>query len=316
VTRVAAIDCGTNSLRLLVAEPADDGATLVDSVRRMEIVRLGAGVDRTGRLSPEAIARTGAVLREYAGQIADLGVGRVRMVATSASRDAENADEFRDMVRETLGIEPEVISGAEEAQLSFTGAVADLPAELPGPYLVVDIGGGSTEFVVGERRAAGAAASTAVIAGAVSIDVGSVRMTERWMHDDPPTEPQIAAAASEIIEAVDGALASVPAARAKTLIGVAGSMTTIAALALDLRAYQPERTHHARLGYPRLAAVAADLLSATREQRLAMPALHPGRADVIGAGALIVRTILERAGYEEIVVSERDILDGIAWSLT
>jgi exopolyphosphatase/guanosine-5'-triphosphate,3'-diphosphate pyrophosphatase len=317
---VAAIDCGTNSIRLLVAEPASDGAALdaglVEIVRRMEIVRLGEGVDRTGRLSDAALERTAVALADYAQQIERLGAERIRMVATSASRDAENADAFRSMVRSTLGVLPEVITGDEEARLSFTGAVADLPPELPGPYLVVDVGGGSTEFVVGSTGSGPGGRAGATIAGAVSVDLGCVRMTERQLPGDPPTAAQIAAAQAEIEALVDGALAVVPATTARTLVGLAGSVTTIVGIALDLPEYRPERIHHARLGYAQLAKVTADLLAATRAERLAVPIMHPGRADVIGAGALIVRTILERAGFDELVASEHDILDGIAWSLT
>jgi exopolyphosphatase/guanosine-5'-triphosphate,3'-diphosphate pyrophosphatase len=322
VTRVAAIDCGTNSIRLLVAEPASDRAALVEIVRRMEIVRLGEGVDRTGRLSDAALERTAVALADYAQQIERLGAERIRMVATSASRDAENADAFRSMVYSTLGVLPEVVTGDEEARLSFTGAVANLPPELPGPYLVVDVGGGSTEFVVGSTGPGSGAGfgsggrAGATIAGAVSVDLGCVRMTERQLPGDPPTAAQIAAAQAEIEALVDGALAAVPATTARTLIGLAGSVTTIVGIALDLPEYRPERVHHARLGYAQLAKVTADLLAATRAERLAVPIMHPGRADVIGAGALIVRTILERCGFDELVASEHDILDGIAWSLT
>jgi exopolyphosphatase / guanosine-5'-triphosphate,3'-diphosphate pyrophosphatase len=304
--RVAAIDCGTNSVRLLVADlpPADRPATpLRDLTRRMEIVRLGQGVDRTGRLAPEAIERTRIALAGYAAEIASLAASRVRMCATSASRDAENADEFRAMVVETLGVAPEVVSGDEEARLSFMGAVRGLVAQ--APYLVVDIGGGSTEFVVGEST----------VEAALSVDIGCVRMTERHLHGDPPTPAQIAAAEADIAAAVDRALAAVGGRRAATLVGLAGSVTTVAAIAEGLSAYDPERTHHARISYDDVAKVTADLLARSAAQRMEIPVMHPGRADVIGAGALVLRIIMERAGMPAVVASEHDILDGIAWSL-
>jgi exopolyphosphatase/guanosine-5'-triphosphate,3'-diphosphate pyrophosphatase len=299
---VAAIDCGTNSIRLLVAD-LHDGA-LTDVVRRMEIVRLGQGVDRTGRLAPEAIERTRVVLAEYAAQIRELGAERVRMVATSATRDAANAGDFRAMVVDTLGVAPEVVSGDEEARLSFTGAVRGLPAELATPYLVVDIGGGSTEFVHG----------AATVDAALSVDIGCVRMTERHLHADPPTPEQIEAAEADITAAVDRALDATNGRDAHTLVGLAGSVTTVAAIALGLTEYDPESIHHARIGYAEVAKVAADLLAATREQRLAIPVMHPGRADVIGAGALILQVIMQRSGADAVVASEHDILDGIAYS--
>ncbi|HEY6595668.1 MAG TPA: Ppx/GppA phosphatase family protein [Asanoa sp.] len=304
MTRVAAIDCGTNSIRLLVAdlpEPAKEpDAPLTDVVRRMEIVRLGQGVDRTGRLAPEAIARTRVALADYARQIHDLGATKVRMCATSASRDASNAADFRAMVLATLGQEPEVVSGNEEARLSYTGAVKGLDAE--PPYLVVDIGGGSTEFVTGPDQA-------------ISVDIGCVRMTERHLRADPPTAEQIAAAEADIAAAADRALTAVPGRDARTLVGLAGSVTTVAAMALDLPAYDPERIHHARVSYEDVAKVTADLLAMPVARRLEVPVMHPGRADVIGAGALVLRVIMERAGMPSVVASEHDVLDGIAWSL-
>jgi exopolyphosphatase/guanosine-5'-triphosphate,3'-diphosphate pyrophosphatase len=297
--RIAAIDCGTNSVRLLVI----DLPSGVDLVRRMEIVRLGQGVDRTGRLAPEAIERTRVALAGYAAQIDRLGVDRVRMVATSATRDAANADEFRAMVETTLGVLPEVVSGDGEARLSFAGAVRGLPAD--PPYLVLDIGGGSTELVSG----------TSTVEHAISVDVGSVRMTERHLHSDPPTVEEIAAAETDIISTVDRALETVPGTNARTLIGLAGSVSTVAAIALGLEAYQSDRIHHARIAYDDVAKVTANLLGMTVAQRRAIPVMHPGRADVIGAGALLLRIAMERAAKDHVVASEHDILDGIAWSL-
>jgi len=298
--RVAAIDCGTNSIRLLVADVA--GQTLTDVSRRMEIVRLGEGVDRTGRLAPAAIERTRVVLADYTAELRAAGAQRVRMVATSASRDAGNAADFRAMVEATLGSPPEVITGDEEARLSFTGAVRGLDAT--GPYLVVDIGGGSTEFVTG----------TAGVEHAISVDIGCVRMTERHLPGDPPTPDQVAAARADIETHVDRALATVGSAA--ILVGLAGSVTTVAALALGLERYDPARIHQARISRDAVAKVTDDLLAATREQRLAMPVMHPGRADVIGAGALILRVIMERSGAESVIASEHDILDGIAYSIS
>jgi exopolyphosphatase/guanosine-5'-triphosphate,3'-diphosphate pyrophosphatase len=299
--RVAAIDCGTNSVRLLIADVA--GGSLTEVARRMEIVRLGEGVDSTGRLNPEAIERTRKALVGYAAEIAELGVSRVRMCATSASRDASNAEDFRGMVRSVLGVDPEVITGDQEARLSFTGALHGLNAE--PPYLVLDIGGGSTEFVVGFER----------VDAAVSVDIGCVRMTERHLHGDPPTPAEVAAAERAITKVVDNALRKVSGHGAMTLVGLAGSVTTVAALALRLPEYDAARIHHARIPYDDVAKVTTDLLGSTVADRLDLPVMHPGRADVIGAGALILRVIMERAGKASVVASEHDILDGIAFSL-
>lgn len=275
----------------------------------MEIVRLGSGVDRTGRLADDALERTRQALARYADQIRAHRADTVRMVATSATRDAANAHEFQAMVVATLGVDPEVVTGAEEARLSFTGAVRGLAApdttvSAPGPYLVVDIGGGSTEFVLGG----------AAVEAAVSVDVGCVRMTERHLHDDPPTPEQIAAAEDDIRSMVDAALAVVPGERARTVIGLAGSVTTVTALALGLDSYQPDRIHHARVDAAAISEVSGRLLGLSVAQRLALPSMHPGRADVIGAGALILRVIVERVGAAAVIASEHDILDGIAWS--
>lgn len=307
MVRVAAVDCGTNSIRLLVADlpPSGSGAPLTDLARRMEIVRLGEGVDRTGRLSAAALARTRTALAGYAAEIRRLGARRVRMVATSATRDAANADEFTAMVVDTLGATPEVVSGDEEARLSYTGAVAGLPPGADPPYLVVDIGGGSTELVAGREQ----------VERAVSVDIGCVRMTERHLPDDPPTPDQVAAAEADITAAVGTALAQVGGRRPATLVGLAGSVTTVAGIALGLPAYQPERIHHSRIRYEQVAKVTAELLGMPRSQRLALPVMHPGRADVIGAGALILRVVMAQAGADSVLVSEHDILDGIAWSL-
>ncbi|MPZ25979.1 MAG: exopolyphosphatase [Micromonosporaceae bacterium] len=302
---MAVVDCGTNSIRLLVADVPESGTgALTDLTRRMEIVRLGEGVDRTGRLAAGAIARTRVALAEYAGEIRRLGADRVRMVATSATRDAANADEFAAMVLDTLAVAPEVVSGDEEARLSYAGAVRGLPAGAPPPYLVVDIGGGSTELVAGDGR----------VEAARSVDIGCVRITERHLWGDPPDPEQVAAAEADITAALGPALAAVAGRRPATMIGLAGSVTTVAGIALGLPAYDPARIHHARIGYEEVAKVTADLLAMPRARRLALPVMHPGRADVIGAGALILRVVMALAGTGSVLASEHDILDGVAWS--
>ncbi len=312
--RVAAIDCGTNSLRLLIADIDPVGHTLTDIKRRMEIVRLGQGVDATGQLAPAALERTFAVLAEYGAQIAAAGAGRVRMVATSAIRDASNADEFRRGVVGILGISPEVITGDEEARLSFAGATAELAAEVQGghqpvpPYLVIDIGGGSTEFVLGGDPDTGGLS-------AISVDVGSVRLTERHLHSDPPDGSEVAAAIADIDTALADVAAAIPVKAARTLVGLAGSVTTISAIALDLPVYDAARTHHAWISADSVHSVTDQLLSQTREQRAAIGSLHPGRIDVIGAGALVLDRVMRRFGFAEYITSEHDILDGIAWSI-
>jgi exopolyphosphatase/guanosine-5'-triphosphate,3'-diphosphate pyrophosphatase len=264
---------------------------------------LGAGVDRTGMLSPAAIERTRTALIGYADEINRLRASAVRMCATSASRDASNAQDFRDMVRGVLGVDPEVITGAEEATLSFLGAVKGLAAE--GPYLVFDLGGGSTEFVTG----------TDSVQRAISVDIGCVRMTERHLHGDPPTAQELAAAEKDITAAVDTALTAVSGRAARTLVGLAGTVTTVAALAHGLPEYDSTRIHHSEIGREAVAQVTERLLGMTVEQRLALPVMHPGRADVIGAGALIMRIVMERSGHQTVIASEHDILDGIAFGL-
>ncbi len=304
--RVAAVDCGTNSIRLLVADVC--AGNKIDVHREMRVVRLGQGVDRTGELAPEAIARTRVALVDYAATCRDLGAERIRMVATSASRDARNRDDFRAMVLEVLGAEPEVISGDEEAALSFDGATRGLdPAD--GPFLVMDIGGGSTELVLG--TVVGGKAS---VQAARSVDVGCVRLTERHLAGDPPTPDEIACAQAD----VDGALVLVrqvvPVEQARTAIGLAGSVTTVAAIALDVPAYDSERIHLSRLPAADIRTVTDRLLAMTRDERAALPVMHPGRVDVIGAGALVLATLVDRLGLPGVLVSEADILDGIAWS--
>ncbi len=323
--RVAAVDCGTNSLRLLLADVDPGRAEITDVTRRMEIVRLGQGVDSTGRLAPEALARTIAVLRDYADIIARSGAQAVRMVATSATRDADNAVEFVRLVKEVLGVAPEVLTGAEEAVLSFTGATAELAAGPDrGPFLVADIGGGSTEFVLGPGGYGGAG-SPPVRGGlrgvvppgyrAISVDVGCVRMTERHLHGDPPTDQEVAAAIADIDAALDTVPAAVPVRQARTLVGLAGSVTTVAAIAMGLPAYDAALIHHARVSAADVHAVTRGLLAQPRSARAAIDVLHPGRVDVIGGGALVLDRLMQRSGFGEVLVSEHDILDGMAWSL-
>jgi exopolyphosphatase / guanosine-5'-triphosphate,3'-diphosphate pyrophosphatase len=311
MVRVAAIDCGTNSVRLLVADLTAD--TLTDVHREMRIVRLGQDVDATGRLAPDAVERTRLALADYTGIARRAGAQRVRMVATSATRDAANREDFFTMVRQTLGTDAEVITGDEEARLSFTGAVGGLdPAD--GPFMVVDVGGGSTEVVLGDWDGTGVH-----VTAARSVNVGCVRITERHLHSDPPTPEEVSAAERFATQTLQEVFAEVPVRQARTWVGVAGTVTTLSAIAQRLPAYDPERTHLSRLSLECLRGTAEYLLASTHQQRAANPVIHPGRVDVIAGGALIVRVLAEelhtRAGITELVVSEHDILDGIALGL-
>ena len=316
MSRVAAIDCGTNSLRLLVADAtasSDGPVALRDVHRETQIVRLGQGVDATGMLAPEALERTRRVLVEYAGVMRRKGTERVRMVATSATRDARNRDDFFGMVRETLGVDAEVISGDEEANLSFVGAVGDLDPD-DGAFVVVDVGGGSTELVVGSL-----VDGTARVRAARSVDIGSVRITERCLHGDPPSAEEVDEARELAARILGEAFDVVPVAGVRTWVGVAGTITTLSAVAQRLTAYDPDAVHLSRLGLADLHRVADELLGMSRAEREEHKAIHPGRIDVIGGGALIVdvlaRELHGRAGITELVVSEHDILDGIARSI-
>jgi exopolyphosphatase/guanosine-5'-triphosphate,3'-diphosphate pyrophosphatase len=312
MTRVAAIDCGTNSIRLLVADLDAATGTFHELDRRMEIVRLGQGVDRTGRLAPEALERTLAACRRYAAVLDEHGLDgqgarRLRFAATSATRDADNREEFVCGVRELLGVEPQVLTGAQEAELSFTGATRELAAApLDRPFLVVDIGGGSTEFVLGDTH----------VQASRSVDIGCVRLTERHALSDPPTAAQVAAMRDDVHAALEAAARTVPLEEAGTLVGLAGTVTTLAGVALKLDAYDSTAIHHSRLTAAQVAAISDRLLASTHEERAAIPVMHPGRVDVITAGALILREVMERTGAPDVVVSEHDILDGLAWSLT
>jgi exopolyphosphatase/guanosine-5'-triphosphate,3'-diphosphate pyrophosphatase len=300
--RVAAIDCGTNSIRLLIADI--DGSNFREITRLMEVVRLGQGVDKTGAFHPDAIARTLAAVDLYAAEIAKCGVEKIRFCATSATRDATNRALFVDGVKERLGIEPEVIAGEVEAALSFQGATKDFDKS-QGPFLVIDIGGGSTEFVFG----------TDSVEAARSMNIGCVRMTERHFTGDQPDPGQIASAIEDIDENIRQAAKTVPITQAKTVIMVAGTATTVAAAALDLPAYDRYAIHLSRISAERTHQISTELLRETREQRASHGYMHPGRVDVIGAGSLVLDRIMMATGANEFVASESDILDGMAWSL-
>jgi exopolyphosphatase / guanosine-5'-triphosphate,3'-diphosphate pyrophosphatase len=315
VSRLGGIDCGTNSIRLLIADASD--GRLSDVHRETRIVRLGQGVDATGEFAPEAIARTRAALADYASLLQQHDVKRVRMVATSAARDVANRDDFFAMTAEVLGaVVPgavaEVITGAEEAELSFRGAVGELESAA-GPFVVVDLGGGSTEIVVG-----GGPAGDQVVAS-YSADIGCVRLTERCLHSDPPTPDEVAAARQVVREKLGVALGVVPVEGARTWVGVAGTMTTLSALAHNMARYDSAAIHLSRVSGPDLLAVCERLIAMTRSERVALPPMHEGRADVIGGGAIVVeelaRELRDRAGIDELTVSEHDILDGIVLSI-
>ncbi|OBH23342.1 exopolyphosphatase [Mycobacterium sp. E342] len=311
MSRLAGIDCGTNSIRLLIADVAD--GRLRDVHRETRIVRLGQGVDATGQFAPEAIARTREALTDYAALLSRHRVERVRMVATSAARDVANRDVFFEMTADVLGaVVPgavaEVITGAEEAALSFRGAVGELdPAA--GPFVVVDLGGGSTEIVVGGDS----------VAASYSADIGCVRLTERCLHSDPPTPEEVAAARAVVRERLDVALGVVPVEGARTWVGLAGTMTTLSALAHNMTAYDSAAIHLSRVPGGDLLAVCERLIGMTRSERAALGPMHAGRADVIGGGAIVVeelaRELRARAGIDELTVSEHDILDGIVLSI-
>ena len=311
MSRVAAIDCGTNSIRLLIADAVN--GHLRDVHRELRIVRLGQGVDATGRFAPEALKRTRAALTDYAALLTEHNVDRVRMVATSAARDAVNRDVFFAMTADVLGAAipgavAEVITGAEEAELSFRGAVDEMNSA-DAPFVVVDLGGGSTEIVLGED----------VVRESVSVDIGCVRLTERCLHSDPPTAQEVANAREVVRERLGVALQAVPVDGARTWVGVAGTMTTLAALAQNMKTYDPAAIHLSRVSRDQLLDVCERLIGMTRAQRAALGPMHEGRVDVIGAGAIIVEELAQvmhnDAGIDELIVSEHDILDGIALSI-
>jgi exopolyphosphatase/guanosine-5'-triphosphate,3'-diphosphate pyrophosphatase len=309
--RVGAIDCGTNSIRLLIADVVD--GRVLDLHREMRIVRLGQGVDATGRFAPDALARTETALKDYTALLNHYQVPTVRMVATSATRDAANREEFFSMTAEVLaaavpGAVAEVITGEEEATVSFRGVVAELDSGA-GPFVVTDLGGGSTELVFGRHD----------VEAAYSADIGCVRLTERCLHSDPPTSAEVAAAREVARERLGEAMRVVPVDGARTWVGVAGTMTTISALAQRMTAYDAAAIHLSRVGFTELLEVCDQLIGMTRSQRLALGPMHEGRADVIGGGAIIVEELAyalgQDAGTDELLVSEHDILDGIALSI-
>lgn len=298
MTSVAAIDCGTNSIRLLIST---DGHEVL---REMEIVKLGEGVDKTKNFAPAAVERTLNALRKFKILIDQENVTRLRFCATSATRDAQNREIFTKPVEEILGITPEVIVGTEEARLSFLGATAELPKDA-APFLVVDIGGGSTEFVLGVEE----------VISAVSVDIGCVRMTERHFTQDPPSVEEINSARTDVNRAIDQAEKSVAIGSAKTLIAVAGTATTVAAAALNLNVYDRERIHGARISAQKTIEISQWLLSLTKAERSALGYMHPGRVEVIAAGSLVLAEIMKRTGAQDFLASERDILDGIVATL-
>jgi len=311
MSRVGAIDCGTNSIRLLIADVAE--GRLREMHREMRIVRLGQGVDASGEFAQEAIARTRSALTDYTALLARFEVCKARMVATSATRDAANRQEFFAMTAEVLaaavpGAVAEVISGKEEAALSFRGAIAELDCE-EGPFLVVDLGGGSTELVLGSTD----------VEASFSADIGCVRLTERCLHSDPPTAAEVAAARELVRERLGEALRAVPVDRARAWVGVAGTMTTLSALAQEMTTYDPQAIHLSRVGFSELLDVCDQLIGMTHAQRAALGPMHEGRVDVIAGGAIVVEELAdvleERAGIDELIVSEHDILDGIALSI-
>ncbi|GAB3998487.1 Ppx/GppA phosphatase family protein [Nocardioides marmoraquaticus] len=304
MTRVAAYDCGTNSLRVLVADLDPDTGRAIELVREMRIVRLGQGVDRSGRISEATLERVLLAVDELAGLVREHDVEAVRFCATSAARDATNAEALLDGVEQRVGVRPDVLTGEEEAQASFDGAVRSLPP-LPGPVLLLDIGGGSTELVLGDPETG--------VQGAQSLDIGSVRLTERHLADDPPSRAQVEAAVADVDAALDAC--EVDPAAAGSVVGVAGTVTTLAAAVLDLDVYDRSLVHHSVLRTDAVEGAVHGLLAETVEQRRAHGYMHPGRADVIGAGGLILTRVLARTPVSSLLVSEHDILDGIAWSL-
>jgi exopolyphosphatase / guanosine-5'-triphosphate,3'-diphosphate pyrophosphatase len=305
VTRLAAVDIGTNSVRLLVADVDGVGhdAELTPLDRRMRITRLGQGVDRSRRLHPDAVTRTVDALQEYRGALDELGVARLRATATSAARDAANRDEFFRAAAAALGVEPELLPGDEEARLSFLGATAEL--DEPAPYLVVDIGGGSTEFVVG----------TSDPEGLMSVDVGCVRLSEQFLTSDPPAPEELSQAVSVVRDHLADVDREVPAVRdAVTLVGLAGTVTTMAAVEMGLPEYDRDKIHHFRLERAAAEEVFRTLATETAEERRHNPGLEPGRVDVIVGGAIVLVTVLRFFGFDEVLVSEDDILDGLVRS--
>jgi exopolyphosphatase/guanosine-5'-triphosphate,3'-diphosphate pyrophosphatase len=303
MTVIASLDLGTNSTRVLVARPVEGRLEVLD--RRNMITRLGQGVGASGRLAPEAVDRTLACLRDYREILDRHGVDRVRVAATSASRDAANRDQFFDAVEALIGTRPELLSGDEEGRLSFRGATGELdPAS--GPFLVVDIGGGSTEFIVGTDR----------VEGVASVDIGCVRLTEKFLLHDPPQAEELSACISLTDAYLDDVVREIPAAaEARTLVGLAGTVTTVAAVEIGLETYDRDRIHHFHLTHEAAEDVFRTLATESRADRIHNPGLEEGRADVIVGGCCVLVALFRRFGFDEMVVSESDILDGLALSL-
>jgi len=302
MSQVAVIDCGTNSIRLLIAETS--GSTIKEVIRTMEIVRLGQGVDENKAFHPDAINRTLLAVKSFKEIIDRNNVDKIRFCATSATRDASNRNIFIDGVRDILNIQVEVIPGEEEAALSFTGATYQLD-QGSGPFLVVDIGGGSTEFVYGDKK----------VMSAKSVNIGCVRMSERHFTNQPPTMGQIASAIVDIDIAITQAAVSVPINSAKSLIAVAGTATTVAAAALDLSKYDRDLIHLSKISADKVHKVAQMFQSMNKSEISALPYMHEGRVDVITAGSLVLSRVMAATGAVEFVASESDILDGMAFSL-
>lgn len=303
--KIAAIDCGTNSIRLLIMDYQKADQTLTEIIREMRIVRLGEGVDKTKSFSEAALTRTKAAIEEYAKLIEHYSVEKIRFVATSATRDANNRDIFFAIVKKALGIEAEVITGEEEAALSFAGATRSLASKLEGPFLVIDLGGGSTELVVGQQNPT----------TAYSMNVGCVRMTERHAPGGNPTDSQEQAIRADVRAALAAAREKVDFSNVKTVIGVAGTVTTVAAHALKIDKYDPNVLHGAAISSQQVSQTAADFIKFSFEERAALPYMHPGRVEVITAGAIVLDEIIKEIKANKLIASERDILDGVAWSI-
>jgi exopolyphosphatase/guanosine-5'-triphosphate,3'-diphosphate pyrophosphatase len=302
--RVAAIDCGTNSIRLLISDIDTSSNTATDVVREMRIVRLGEGVDKTNAFSPRALERTFKAVEEYEKLLLKHSVEHVRFVATSATRDAQNKAMFIKGVIDRLRVVPEVIAGVEEAALSFDGATRSLRQKHSAPFLIIDLGGGSTELVIGDEQPT----------GAYSMDVGCVRMTERHTPGGNPTKEQEEAIRTDVRNALKVAAAKVDWKKAQTVVGVAGTITTVAAHVLNLKTYDPDVLHGASITAEQISQTAQDFISLTPSQRGALPYMHEGRIEVITAGSIVLDEVMKGIGAKTLIASERDILDGVAWS--
>jgi len=302
--RVAAIDCGTNSIRLLISDIDTSTNTATDVCREMRIVRLGEGVDKTNAFSPRALERTFKAIDEYEEILLKHKVEKLRFVATSATRDAQNKAMFIKGVIDRLRIVPEVIAGTEEAALSFDGATRSLRQKYKAPFLIIDLGGGSTELVIGDQEPT----------GAYSMDVGCVRMTERHTPGGNPTKAQEEAIRTDVRNALKEAAKKVDWQKAQTIVGVAGTVTTVAAHILKLKTYDPEVLHGASISAQQISQTAQDFISLTPSQRAALPYMHEGRIEVITAGSIVLDEVMKAIGAQTLIASERDILDGVAWS--